>query len=86
VQERAGKIGFKIREFPNRPSLPGDVPLLARCDQSRRCNSFVAVGGIADIGHAAAPDGSVAIDPERHFAPVNYRTAQYLALKRQLSL
>ena len=36
---------------------------MARHDQSRDCNSLVAVGTIADIGIRWSPEGSVANDP-----------------------
>jgi hypothetical protein len=41
---------------------------VARCDQSRRCNSLVVIGGIADTGMRWSRKGSVANDPERSSA------------------
>jgi hypothetical protein len=46
--------------------------------RSRRYNSLVVIGGIGDIGMRRSPEGSVAVDPDRHFAPVNYRSAKAL--------
>ena len=37
---------------------------MAHRNQSKRCNSLVAIGGIAEIGMCRSPEGSVANDPE----------------------